>query len=1182
VAVRARLVLGCLVLVLYGCGGGGGSTPSPPGGGAQPGPNPGPGNGGGTPPHDEPTQPSTALTTGNAFVTTHLILETFEITDDLLGDSITLSHGGANSGAGISREPQRTTVHNLSSPMRTAATFLRRRSDEAPVTIQASVNERVDCESGNVHYTGQLDDDTGTGTVTARFNDCVLDGVLITGGLAYTIEQAQPEEHARYRYTHDELTFRDLESGEIASLTGTAAFIEYSYVAASSAVDLTVSLPVEGITFNAQFTNTFRRTLDGHDWRADTRQGRMIRTGFGRVNLQQLGSELRLTGRDSELLIYLGLPMLAIYLDDTGDARFEWIARVAPDDLGITRATHGLKPVLDIDSRIIGDLFTDIPLDLTRSSHPGHDFIRFEVVLRSSPPNGHIDASFTLADEVVVSSSVPGEYELEITTRDPQGASDAGNVQLRVRFDAPALALSHVPESLANGEKLYANVDVTNPHLSGAVHLALAYGPPGMIVDGNGVVSWDPDAIDLFGEGPLTFGIRGENEDRYAVLETTVGLPPSHAQLQPIMRSGLPLSYFPRGSHQFVDIDGDGSTALLAVAERGYPFTLKWSGSEFKQTWAGPLLIGSGATGVFATDEDSDGLPEIFVVANDELAVLDGATRRVLRRTTLPYQHTSWIHVADVDGDGALDIVFAARGVSSGSDVVVVLDAATLSTKQVIATALPANGVAKLDGELGYMLLEPIGRLYDLRTQTVVWTAGHQTPAITALRLGADHRLSLCYVLDGNLIVRDAATKETIAVIPNASANWPLAAGDINGNGTIEVILAESTDENLWIRAFDPAHPSAPVGAVVVPKEMSSFMAADITGDGRHELIFARMADALTRYAIADLSTGTWVWESKEKDSLRGPFLGGQPRFPGATQLQFLGVTHSSQQSRIVTLERETGLVTVDALANHRDDRPSVQQQDQDGDGQIAMLVGVQGNPSRVYLHDASGFEVASVPLSTSNPLHTAFVFAEGRQLAIAAEVFWIHLIDLSTESVIASISGYNKSPLSVAYSQVNSRVYVQYEERIDAYAIENDTLVLEGIHLVYHGHALGGALTVANLFDDGRDAIIASWYGNGSSVLAVLDADFGLNALHEIDAELPSIAQFDRSAFVAIRSKPGSFGRPGDSRLMLFDPAAMREVWRSPPLVGTGSSGSAHVVADGTGRWFFSFGTDAGMFYTK
>jgi len=123
-----------------------------------------------------------------------------------------------------------------------------------------------------------------------------------------------------------------------------------------------------------------------------------------------------------------------------------------------------------------------------------------------------------------------------------------------------------------------------------------------------------------------------------------------------------------------VDVDGDGAPEIVSGSDVwkkvGGAWTLLWQ-SEIEPIQA------------LAADLDGDGRPEIVhVLAMDKtgsgasprgqyggdlykfngLLILDGATGAEKRRIRLPTYWTSWLTIADLDGDGAPEFVWNTQG----------------------------------------------------------------------------------------------------------------------------------------------------------------------------------------------------------------------------------------------------------------------------------------------------------------------------------------------------------------------------------------------------------------------------------------------------------------------------------------------------------------------------------------
>ncbi len=115
------------------------------------------------------------------------------------------------------------------------------------------------------------------------------------------------------------------------------------------------------------------------------------------------------------------------------------------------------------------------------------------------------------------------------------------------------------------------------------------------------------------------------------------------------------------------DVDADGFPEIV-VAGGNELWVMRRDGTLF---WSQPVTDESGATGAAIHDFDADGIPEIVYIDEVQMVAYDGATGAVKFQTGEHQSPTMYDYpvIADVDADGAAEIVVAHSGSSAGMSV---------------------------------------------------------------------------------------------------------------------------------------------------------------------------------------------------------------------------------------------------------------------------------------------------------------------------------------------------------------------------------------------------------------------------------------------------------------------------------------------------------------------------------
>ncbi len=379
-------------------------------------------------------------------------------------------------------------------------------------------------------------------------------------------------------------------------------------------------------------------------------------------------------------------------------------------------------------------------------------------------------------------------------------------------------------------------------------------GPSELVVVANGVAS-DPVLIDI----------------------TNVGLLPVWTSSS---QTSGPAGSWRRAGDSLIaaDVDGDGQVEIV-VAGKADSWTglLKWHGTALALVWAGSRLPeGPGRGGrhgpdsLVAADVDGDGKVEIVVTGNPDgrIGVLgwNGAALVALWTGPLDGPAGLWrrnrdsLIAADVDGDGQVEIVIASQ--ADGWTGLLKWTGAALDL--VWASRSPLGGSAG-----GWR------RGRDSFVAADVDGDGHDEIVIASRTDGSTGLLKW----DGAAL---AIVWASPSLLKGPAGDWrrgkdSLIAADVDGDGQIEIVIASEADGWTGVLKWDGAalvplwaSPSPLVGpAGGWRRGKDSFIAADVDGDGRVEIVIANKSDGWTGLLKWDGAALVPIWASASP--LNGP-----------------------------------------------------------------------------------------------------------------------------------------------------------------------------------------------------------------------------------------------------------------------------------------------------------------------
>ena len=405
------------------------------------------------------------------------------------------------------------------------------------------------------------------------------------------------------------------------------------------------------------------------------------------------------------------------------------------------------------------------------------------------------------------------------------------------------------------------------------------------------------------------------------------------------------------GTFDAADLDGDGRPEILGVAGGGLGYAspgyhvwyvlsadgrggyaVRWVSDVV--TWDNEDAGGDGGiTALRARDTDGDGRPEVVVLsASGDVRVYDGRTRALLRLASIQrpifqsvYYPPAWsMAFGDADNDGAEELVVAT------AESIYLLDPATLRVELAYRYDLASDhrhgdatdvAVGDVDGDGDQEVVLASGLVLGVRGGAVAveW----DLPSTDYGDAAFGHRLHLVDV-DGDgrseiaalgiwsgFRLFDAVRQAVVwaPAVPEATRGRDFYAGDADGDGRVDLVLAESYYDTV-------TGATSPMARYVYDRAAGAFalvwrtpylneeedysggidrgfLVRDLDGDGRVE-VFGASSPLQTGPQPAytfDFATGERSWRSDHPD---GPFYAvavGDTDGDGRDELVFASAT---------------------------------------------------------------------------------------------------------------------------------------------------------------------------------------------------------------------------------------------------------------------------------------------------
>lgn len=453
------------------------------------------------------------------------------------------------------------------------------------------------------------------------------------------------------------------------------------------------------------------------------------------------------------------------------------------------------------------------------------------------------------------------------------------------------------------------------------------------------------------------------------------------------------------------DLDGDGIEEIVGAGSGkivGYSATEKSPLWERLGTWptSSPdsLLVG---------DLDGDGVLELGVGDTNWGPVVAYRYRPATNDLAAAFQAAnpdggaSALAAADLDGDGALELVWGAGAGSSGEDVLLV---AGPDAGGAWVTEWAGRDPSQLDGPFVGARPAAMG---DGSIRLLFATANTDSG------------------YEGTRIVALDPAGGALAVSPELGSNWNdsarLDTGDYDGDGVDEAFLTTADLYGGYFTAYDPALATAQWTSPPDLGNGRAVVATDLSGDGAPDLLAITSEGVLHAW---DLKNQALLWKSVS--------LGGNGVDVAVADLDGDGAREivALTTTRLVVYRRATGVVPWLERASAAVGGTDLEVADGDGDGvpELYVLSGSSWEASFLRRYDVNATLLGQIALDgTVRSLHVEDLGAPRQNLvvAVAGKYSWdpalayLRAIDARTGDEI-----WRSPPLS-GIASANSLRYV-------------------------------------------------------------------------------------------------------------------------------------------------------------
>nr|WP_245210927.1 FG-GAP-like repeat-containing protein [Prochlorococcus marinus] len=452
----------------------------------------------------------------------------------------------------------------------------------------------------------------------------------------------------------------------------------------------------------------------------------------------------------------------------------------------------------------IGDVDNDGYLDVVSSSHNDHKIALHNVDQTATAGSDYTSTSGTLK---ISAGATSGTFTIPVLA---DSISEAEEV-VTVKFTRPSNAFVSPTDGLSDS-----NNYVTTARLTITDDDALTFTASDIATSADG--AQDVKVADMDGDGDLDIVSASPLDDTIAWYENDGAANPTFTA------ANIYTSATEARNIHIVDLDGDGDLDIVGAGSGNDVVGWLENDGAANPTFSNEILATSadGAHDVYVADLDGDGdLDIVSASINDDTIAWyenNGAADPSFTAADIATNadYALGVHIADMDGDGDLDIVSASQlddtiaWYENDGAANPTFTAADIATSADHATSLY---VADMDGDGDMDILSS-----SENDDTIAWyeNDGAANPTFTAA---------------------DIAT--------SADGAWSVKAADMDGDGDLDIISASFNDDTIaWYEnngAADPAWTATDIATSADGARAVTI--ADIDGDGDLDIISASAND---------------------------------------------------------------------------------------------------------------------------------------------------------------------------------------------------------------------------------------------------------------------------------------------------------------------------------------------------
>ena len=390
-------------------------------------------------------------------------------------------------------------------------------SDEDPVSSDSS---DINCMSGSASIKK-----VSSKHLSVKYDRCAQGGVVANGILDIYVVRAYPSDLMDMDIVPS-LSMVDKASGESINISG------YIKVRES-----TVSSFQHKASYQILLTNEEKEQLYFNDFTAQVSlwrerygidySGEILSSEYGKLSLEttklydakSLGLDLTVLAENTMLISVLLRQQLIVNIDSNTIPLIVDLNNIPQsffDDIN-EEPQAVLSASVTSTSRA-----NDVVISATNSSDPDLDLLEYYWTVINAPAN----AVWNIGDGAApnFSANVPGNYTIQLTVVDAQGATSIATVVITLEKLAPEFTIEMDTPTSAINTIAHGQAVLSSDALDGPFKYHIVYGPYGMTIDENGQIQWPAHILDFGVSTDVNFSVAVSNDDKTTSVASTISV----------------------------------------------------------------------------------------------------------------------------------------------------------------------------------------------------------------------------------------------------------------------------------------------------------------------------------------------------------------------------------------------------------------------------------------------------------------------------------------------------------------------------------------------------------------------------------------------------------------------------------------------------------------------------------